>query len=71
MRISNHPWRRVGAVLECRLDVRFALRRSVRTASDEAPAPQRLTAEEALRLFGQPDLPAIAAEVLPTPWSAD
>ena len=63
MRIGNHPWRRVGAVLECRLDVRFALRRSVRAAAEEATQAQSMTADDAQRLFGQPDLPVEAVEV--------
>lgn len=63
MTSEPRSWRRLGAVLECRVDVRFALRRSVRSAADEAPQAQRMTAEEALRLFGQPDLPAVAEEV--------
>lgn len=66
MTSEPRSWRRLGAVLECRLDVRFALRRSVRSAADEAPPVQRMPAEEALRLFGQPDLLAVASEMAPT-----
>ena len=60
MTINRHPWRRVGAVLECRLDVHFAPRRVVRAAPEEA---RIMSAEEAVRLFAQPDLPADAVEV--------
>lgn len=50
----NRPgWRRVGAVLRCRLDVRLAIGREVRR--DDGHDPQTLSADELLELFLQPD----------------
>lgn len=65
MNREQHPWRRVGAVLHCRLDIRVALRREVRHAPVH-PAPvgaQTMPPEEVLRLFGQPDLPSADEEI--------
>lgn len=49
----NRPgWRRVSAVLRCRVDFRLAVGRPVRR---ETPDLQTVSAEELLELFLQPD----------------
>ncbi|WEF25844.1 hypothetical protein [Paracoccus sp. S3-43] len=61
---SLAPWRRLGAALECRLDVRFALRRVSRAAVEETPPVMRMPSAEALALFDRevPKIVDIAKE---------
>lgn len=68
-------WRRIGAVLHCSIDIRVALRREARHAPDSVAVPVQgpthMTAEETLRLFGLPDLPAHEGVEIPqAPWPA-
>lgn len=49
------PWRRIGAVLECRLDLHFALRRTHHPPAEETPALPRMAAEEVLGMLAIPE----------------
>lgn len=59
----NRPgWRRVGAVLRCRLDVQLAVGREVRRQEPDQ-GPQTLSPQEVIDLFGLPDLPTAVEEM--------